>query len=139
MEEYAVQTTDIQTMSPEIGIWAIVIWVVLYLFFAYCLALVAKKTGRPFGESLIMAIIPIANIILVLQIAGKPWWWIFLLLIPIVNLVLWIIAWMKIAEARGKAGWWGIVIVLVPIVGLILFLILAFGKEGTATPAPVAA
>ena len=89
--------------------------------------------GKPFGESFVMAIIPIANLILMLQLASKPWWWIFLMLIPIVNVILWIIVWMKISEARGKPGWWGILIVLLPVVNIILFLILAFGKEsGTA-------
>lgn len=130
-----------QAISPGVGIGAIIIWLVLYLFFALCLAMIAKKLGRPFGTSFIMAIIPIANIILILQMAGKPWWWLFLLLIPIVNIVLCIIIWMKIAEARGKPGWWGILIALVPIVNIIMFLILAFGKEAgaPASPAPAVA
>ena len=133
-------TYQMDTVSTGMGIGAIIVWLVVYLFFAYCLAMIAKKTGRPFGNSFIMAIIPIANIILILQIAGKPWWWLFLFLIPIVNLVISIIVWMAIAEARGKPGWWGILLVLVPIVNVIMFLILAFGKEGSKpTPTPAAA
>ncbi|MFH1654656.1 MAG: DUF5684 domain-containing protein [Pseudomonadota bacterium] len=112
----------------------IAVWLVVYLFFAYCLAMIAKKTGREFGTSLIMAIIPIANIILILQIAGKPWWWLFLFLIPIVNLVLGIIVWMSIAEKRGKPNWWGI-LMIVPFANLVILLMLAFGKEGGTTPA----
>lgn len=129
--DYTMQVQEVQQMSPGIGIGMVITWLVFYLFFAFCLAMIAKKTGREFGASFIMAIIPIANIILLLQIACKPWWWLFLFLIPIVNIVIAIIVWMKVAEARGKPGWWGILICLVPIVNLVLFLILAFGKEGS--------
>ena len=135
MEEYAVQVTDVQTMvPPTIGVGGIIVLVLIYLFWALCLALIAKKIGRDFGTSFIMAIIPIANLILVVQMGGKPWWWFLLFFIPIVNLVISIIVWMKIAEARGKPGWWGILLVLVPIVNLIMFLILAFGKEAALPP-----
>lgn len=124
-------------MGPHISAGVIVFALVFYVFFAFCLAMIAKKTGRPFGNSFIMALIPIANVILMLQIAGKPWWWILLMLVPVVNLVITIIVWMKIAEARGKPGWWGIIMGLVPFVNLIFFLILAFGEE--SRPATAAA
>jgi len=135
--EYQNEIQDM-AMNQGIGAGMIIAWLVFYVFWAICLAMIAKKTGREFGTSLIMALIPIANVILILQIAGKPWWWLFLFLIPIVNIVLMIIVWMKIAEARGKPGWWGIVMMLVPIVNLVLFFILAFGKENAAPAAPSA-
>lgn len=134
--EYSFEVGQTQPMSPEMGIGIIIVWLVLYLFFAFCLAMIANKQGKNFWTSFIMAIIPIANIILVLQLANKPWWWIFLLLIPIVNLVLMILIWMSIAERMGRPSWWGVVIVLVPIVNLVLFLILAFGKKPMLPPPP---
>src|ERR1700757_4365982 len=47
------------------------------------------KAGKP-GWA---AIIPIYNTIVLLEIVGKPIWWIFLLLIPCVNIVfaIWVI------------------------------------------------
>lgn len=135
--EYSLEAGAVQPMSAGMGTGMLVVWLVLYLFFAFCLAKIATKQGRPFGTSFIMAIIPIANIILVLQLAGKPWWWLFLLLIPIVNLVLMIIIWMSIAERMGRPAWWGVVMVLVPVVNLVLFLILAFGRRPELT-APAA-
>jgi len=72
-----------------------------------------------------LAWIPIVNIILMLNIAKKPLWWIILCLIPLVNIVVMIIVWMAIAEARGKPSWWGILLI-VPVVGIIVPGYLAF-------------
>lgn len=107
---------------------------VVYIFFAYCLARMAEKEGMPIGSSFLWALIPIANIFLLLKLGDKPYWWFILLLIPIVNFVVAILLWMAISEKLGKPAWWGIIIVLVPIVNIILFLILAFGgkKSGSS-------
>jgi hypothetical protein len=77
---------------------------------------IAAKTNTPNGW---LAWIPIANIILMLNIARKPIWWIVLFLIPLVNIVMIILVWMGVAEARNKPSWWGILII-VPIVNLIV-------------------
>ena len=107
------------------GIW-IVVSIACYVWLALCLYVIAKKTNT---ENPWMAWIPIANVVLCCQIAGKPWWWIFLFLnpslIPIVNIVLGIIVMWKICEARGKPGWLGI-IMIVPVADLIIPGIVAF-------------
>ncbi len=54
-----------------------------------------------------------------LKIAQKPICWIVLFLIPLVNIVIGVLLWMEIAEARGKARWLGILI-LIPFVNLTL-------------------
>jgi hypothetical protein len=54
-----------------------------------------------------------------LNIARKPVWWILLLFIPFVNIVIAIIVWMAIAEARNKPSWWGI-LMIVPVANLIV-------------------
>jgi hypothetical protein len=89
---------------------------VLYIYFSLALQTIAKKTNT---ENAWLAWIPIANLILMLNIAKKPLWWFILCLIPIVSIVIFIIVWMAIAEARRKPGWWGILLI-VPIVGLIV-------------------
>lgn len=122
MEYNAMEVND--AMAAGIGVGAFIVWLAFYLFFALVLAMIAKKLGKPFGSSFVMAIIPIANIILILELAEKPWWWIFLLLIPVVNFVLWIIIWWKVFERRGKPGWW----CLIPIWNFIGMLIIAFGN-----------
>ena len=88
----------------------------IYVYMALALSTIATKTGT---ENPWLAWIPIANIILMLNIAKKPIWWIVLFLIPLVSLVMAIIVWMGIAEARHKPNWWGILLI-VPFVGIIV-------------------
>lgn len=87
-----------------------------YVYFALALQTIATKTHT---ENPWLAWIPIANIFLMINIAKKPLWWFVLMLIPFVNIIIGIILWMAVAEARGKPGWWGILII-VPFVGLIV-------------------
>jgi len=100
----------------------LVFFLVIYAYFAICLQTIAKKTNTPNGW---WGWIPILNIILMLNIARKPIWWIVLLLIPFVNIVIAIIVWMAIAEARGKPSWWGI-LMIVPFLNFIVPGYLAF-------------
>lgn len=89
---------------------------VIYVYMALALMTIATKTNTPNGW---LAWIPIANLFLMLTIAQKPAWWIVLCLIPLVNIVIFIIVWMAIAEARHKPNWWGI-LMLVPLVNFIV-------------------
>lgn len=88
----------------------------MYVYVALALQTIAQKTNTENGW---WAWIPIINIVLMLNIAKKPVWWIILCLIPIVNIVIIVIVWMAIAEARGKPSWWGILFI-VPAVQLIV-------------------
>lgn len=87
-----------------------------YLFFGYCMKLIAEKTGHT--ENSWWAWVPILQIVLLLQIAQKPVWWIILLIIPLVGTVISILVFMEIAQARGKESWWGIITAIVPFIGL---------------------
>lgn len=88
----------------------------IYIYMALALSTIATKTGT---ENSWLAWIPIANIVLMLNIAKKPIWWLILFFIPIVSIVMAIIVWMGIAEARNKPNWWGILLI-VPFVGIIV-------------------
>jgi len=94
----------------------LLIGVAFYVYYSLALQTIAKKTNT---ENAWMAWIPIVNIILMLNIAKKPLWWFILCLVPLVNLVIIIIVWMAIAEARGKPNWWGILLI-VPVVNIIV-------------------
>lgn len=121
--DYSNTTVD----TGAVGAILVVYWlfsIACYVYMAIALMMIAKKTNTP---NVWMAWVPIANIILMLQIAKKPIWWIILLLVPLVNVIIAIIVWMKIAEARGKPNWWGILLI-VPGVNLIVPGYLAFSK-----------
>lgn len=102
--------------------FTIILFIVIYVYVAYSLQVIANKTNT---ENSWLAWIPIVNIYLMCKIAGKPGWWLILFLIPIVNIVVGIIVFMKIAELRGKPNWVGILWIL-PVVGLIIPGYLAF-------------
>jgi hypothetical protein len=116
---------------------AFVFFLAFYVYGAICLQTIAQKTNTPNGW---LAWIPIANIVLMLNIARKPLWWIVLCLIPVVNLVMVVNIWMAIAKVRNKPEWWGI-LTIVPVVNLIVPGYLAFSSDGARnspalTPAP---
>jgi hypothetical protein len=93
-----------------------------------------EKAGKP-GWA---AIVPIYNIIVMLEIAGKPLWWIVLFLIPLVNLVVAILVGIAIAEKFGKSAGFGVGLALL---SFVFYPILGFGdaQYGGGTPgfAPV--
>jgi hypothetical protein len=92
------------------------------------------KAGHP-GWA---AIIPIYNIYILTQIAGRPWWWLLLFLIPFVNLVAAIVIGVDVAKSFGKGTGFGVGLALL---GFIFYPILGFGSaqyQGPrATPLPV--
>jgi hypothetical protein len=59
---------------------------------------VFTKAGKP-GWA---AIIPIYNLVVLLQIAGKPLWWLLLFFIPVVNIIVAAMIWIGVAKAFGK-------------------------------------
>ena len=79
-----------------------------------------EKAGQP-GWG---ALIPIYNAYLITVIAGKPWWWLLLLFIPIVNIVIAIMLCIAVAENFGKGVGFGIGLAFL---GPIFYCILGFG------------
>ena len=80
---------------------------------------VFTKAGKP-GWA---AIVPIYNIICLLDIAGKPAWWFVLMLIPIVNFIVAIIVSISVAQNFGKSTGFGIGLALL---GPIFYPLLGF-------------
>jgi len=115
------------------GIFAFIIGLGLYVYFALTLMTVAKKTGTKYPG---LAWIPIVNIFLMVNIAEGQWWPIvvailapLLVFIPIVGMVLFVIVHVlfliymfavmwKICVKRNRPGWWALLL-LIPIVGTI--------------------
>lgn len=89
------------------------------------------KAGHP-GWA---AIVPIYNIYILTQIAGKPWWWLILCFIPIVGIVILILISIEVAKAFGKGAGFGLGLALL---GFIFYPILGFGDAQYQGP-PAAA
>ena len=104
-----------------IGVFVIACWWRLF-----------TKAGKPGWAS----IIPIYNVFVMLDIAGKPAWWFILFLIPVVNFIVSILVIAGIATNFGKGGGFVVGMILLPIV---FYPILAFGSAQYSKPAVAAA
>jgi hypothetical protein len=116
------------------------IYVIFYVYFAYCLMEIGKKLN--IGDSW-MAWVPIVNIYYSIKLAKRPGWWMVLFFIPLVNLAILIAVWREISKNLGfskNLGW----LIIVPILNLFLPGYLVFAKPSQAvspatsvTPPPV--
>jgi len=88
-------------------------------FFIASIWTIFTKAGKP-GYA---AIIPIYNIIVLLEIVGKPWWWLFLMLIPFVNIVIFIMIHHRLSLSFGKGVGYTLGIIFL---GIVFIPILAF-------------
>ncbi|MDA3786720.1 MAG: DUF5684 domain-containing protein [Deltaproteobacteria bacterium] len=79
-----------------------------------------EKAGQP-GWA---ALIPFYNIYIMLVIAGKPGWWLLLLLIPLVNIIFGVLTTISLARKFGKDAFFGVGLALL---GIVFFPILAWG------------
>jgi hypothetical protein len=103
-------------MAGGMLVFVLLIGLAAYIYIALAVQTIAQKTNT---ENPWMAWIPVVNLVLLLNIAKKPNWWIVLFLIPLANIVIAVIVWMGVAEARNKPNWWGI-LMIVPVANLIV-------------------
>ena len=97
------------------------IWLAVVVLMIAALWKIFAKAGKP-GWA---AIVPIYNIIVLLEIVGRPLWWIVLMLIPFVNLVVSFIVAFDLAKVFGKGAGFALgMIFLFPI----FYPILGFGS-----------
>jgi len=88
---------------------------------------VFEKAGKP-GWA---AIIPIYNIIVLLEIVGRPIWWIILLLIPFVNFIVLIMLVHGLSTSFGKGVGYTLGLIFLP---FIFMPILGFGDATYSGP-----
>ena len=56
------------------------------------------KAGRKAWE----AFVPVYNGVVLMKIINRPWWWVILLFLPIVNLIMLMVVWVETARSFGK-------------------------------------
>ena len=113
---------------PEFGIIPIIFSLAIGIFMIITMWKIYLKAGQP-GWAVI---IPVFNFIVLMRIAGKPWWWIFGIFLgiipvvgPILAFILMIIIMHGISTNFGKGVGFTVGLVLL---NVIFFPILAFGK-----------
>jgi uncharacterized membrane protein YhaH (DUF805 family) len=111
-----------------VGIIMMLVWLAVLIGIIAGIWKVFTKAGKP-GWA---ALIPIYNIVVLLQIVGRPIWWIVLFLIPIVSIVIAIIVSIDMAKSFGKGTGFGIGLALL---GFIFYPMLGFGDAKYQGPA----
>jgi hypothetical protein len=121
---------DDAAAAAAAGVAGIILLVELALAIVIIVALwkVFVKAGKPGWAS----IIPIYNIIVLLEIIGKPIWWIILFLIPCVNIIISILVSLEVAKCFGKSAGFGVGLAFLP---FIFYPILGFGDARYQGPA----
>ena len=98
----------------------IIVQLAIVVFLVVCWWKIFTKAGQPGW----FCLIPVFNVMVMLQIAGKPMWWVVGFFIPIVNLVVAIMMFIGLAEKFGKGAGFGIGLTFL---GIVFVPILAFG------------
>ena len=107
-------------VSNEVGAVVVVIYLAVIIASVAGMWKVFAKAGKP-GWG---AIVPIYNIVLLLEIVGKPIWWLLLLFIPCVGIVVAVILFIELAKCFGKGAGFGLGLALL---SPIFFPLLGFG------------
>jgi uncharacterized membrane protein len=105
----------------------VVIYIAVIVFEIAALWLVFTKASEAGWK----AIIPIWNTLIVLKISGRPWWWIILFIIPIVNIIVYIILYYNLAKSFAKGAGFAVGLIILP---FIFIPILGFGSSRYAGP-----
>jgi hypothetical protein len=104
------------------------------VYFAFLILIIASgwrlftKAGKPGWAVLI----PLYNLVVLLEIIGKPVWWVLLIFIPFVNFIVGIWVANLLAKSFGKTELYTIGMIFLPFV---FYPLLAFGSSQYQGPA----
>jgi hypothetical protein len=106
----------------------------LDLVFLVALLVGLWKTFEKLGKPGWVGIVPIYNLYVLFPILGRPAWWAFLALVPLVQIVVVVIAGIELARAFGKSEGYGVGLA---ILGFVFFPMLGFGPDKFQGPRPL--
>ncbi len=118
-------------VAAGIGAGMMIFYLIIYVFIGFCLYKIFQKAGK---ENAWAAFIPIYNLVVLLEVVGKPIWWIVMFIIPCVNIYFLVMTYIELGKRFGKDTVWSVIfLVLLGIIGLPM---LAFGDaQYSAAPA----
>lgn len=105
-----------------------IIWLALMIIMLAANWKIYEKAGKKGWASLI----PVYNTIVLLEIVGKPIWWIFLFLIPFVNIIFAIWVTNLLSKSFGKDEAFTVGLILL---SFIFYPLLGFGSAKYVGPA----
>lgn len=88
----------------------ILLYLLILIYFATLWKIVDKA-----GEEKWKGFVPVLNLLVVLKILKKPWWWIFLFLVPGINLLMLIVLNVELGKSFGQRSFLdGVFAILLP-------------------------
>ena len=115
--------------AAGVGVGFMVVWFAVVLLMVASMWKVFVKAGKP-GWA---AIVPIYNIIVLLEICGKPAWWVILFIVPFVNVIIAIMLCISLAKKFGHGVGYGLGLAFL---GVIFMPMLGFGSSQYDPNAP---
>ena len=109
-----------EPLAPGMFLKYLLLLLACFLLIVVSLWVIFKKAG----QSGFASIIPFYNGYILMVVSGKPGWWLFLMFIPIVGFVCYLMALLALAQKFGKGALFGVGLLLLP---MFFFPMLAFG------------
>ncbi len=109
-----------------IGLGMLLVWLIIWLAFMTFMIIAMWKVFVKAGKPGWASIVPFYNLYVMLEIVGRPTWWLLMFFVPFANIVFAIIMTLDVAKAYGKDTGFGVLLILLPVVG---YPILGFSKD----------
>ena len=97
-------------------------WFIFFLIIQLIHGIGTWKLYKSAGFKEIYAFVPIYNAIVLMKIINRSWWWVFLLFIPIINLLIIPVIWVETCRSFGKNSLTDTLLVLISL-GLFIYSI----------------
>ena len=99
----ATPMSEMPPMGTEELFGALMVPLLLYLVIVVIFCIGCWKMVAKAGMPGILGLIPIVNLFVLPVVGGKPWWWAFMLFIPILGQVLYmVLVSLSVAERFGR-------------------------------------
>jgi Family of unknown function (DUF5684) len=125
---FAFAQDDIQT-TGQVPAFFWVIYIAILALMVVSMWKLFVRAGKPGWAS----IIPLYSNIVMLEIAGKPIWWFFMLFIPVVNIVFAFLTLYHFSKSYGKAEGFSIGVALLSVIFIPLLAFSDAKYQGPAT------
>ena len=77
-------------------------WFIFFLLIQVVHFLGTWKLYQRAGRKAWEAAIPVYNAVVLMKIINRPWWWVVLMFIPIVNLIIIPVIWVETIRSFGR-------------------------------------
>lgn len=107
------------------GLFGLMVLLVVYVLHSLAIYLIARRLNHEYDW---LAFVPLGNVWLLCDMAGREWWWLLLLLVPFIGFLA--MGWigMGLAEAMDQPGLLGLLMVI-PVVSLLFLYYLTFAPR----------